>query len=169
MKIKKICLLPLLCVLALTSCKTKDNPTTSSFTDSTSSSSTNSTSSSTDSTSSSTDSTTPEESDTGSHSTAPSVVETQIELTSDVEEAFVGDTISLTVSVEGASLTVSDATIASLDSVKKTVVGLKPGTVTVTASKDGCLDANLVLTFKEKIVIPSVQKLEWEDATHYSE
>ena len=178
MKIKKICLLPLLCVLALTSCKTKDNPTTpsstdsttSSSTDSTSSSSTNSTSSSTDSTSSSsTDSTTPEESDTGSHSTAPSVVETQIELTSDVEEAFVGDTISLTVSVEGASLTVSDATIASLDSVKKTVVGLKPGTVTVTASKDGCLDANLVLTFKEKIVIPSVQKLEWEDATHYSE
>ena len=58
------------------------------------------------------------------------MVETQIELTSDVEEAFVGDTITLTVSVEGASLTVSDATIASLDSVKKTVVGLKPGTVT---------------------------------------
>lgn len=163
MKIKKICLLPLLCVLAMTSCRTRNNSTSSPSNDSTSSPSNNPISSPTN------NSTTPEKSDTGPSSTTTSVVKTQIELTSDVEEAFVGDTITLTVSVEGASLTVSDATIANLNSAKKTVVGLKPGTVTVTATKDGCLDASLVLTFKEKIVIPSVQKLEWEDATHYSE
>lgn len=171
MKTKKICLLPLLCVLAMTSCRTRDNSTSSPSNNSTPSSSNDSTSSPSNNPISSptNNSTTPEKSDTDTPSTTTSVVKTQIELTSDVEEAFVGDTITLTVSVEGASLTISDATIANLNSAKKTVVGLKPGTVTVTASKDGCLDASLVLTFKEKIVIPSVQRLEWEDATHYSE
>lgn len=172
MKNKKICLLALLCVLGMTGCKPAGNSPSSPSKNSKPSDSVVSKDSTHGSESVSKDSKTPSKpnpSTPSAPSIKSSVVKSPIELTADVLEAFVGETIVLTVSVDGAALTVSDPTVANLDSAKKTVTGLKAGSVTVMASKDGYLDATLVLTFKEKIVIPSVQKLEWEDATHYSD
>ena len=173
MKNKKICLLTLLCVLGMTGCKpASGSASTSPSNNSKPSDSVVSKVSNRGSESATKNSKTtskPNPSTPSTPSIGSSVVQSPIELTADAVEAFVGEAITLTVSVDGASLSVSDTTVANLDSAKKTVTGLKPGSVTVTASKVGYLDASLVLTFKEKIVIPSVQKLEWEDATHYSD
>ena len=75
-----------------------------------------------------------------------------------------GETLKLTASKDGVTWETSDATIATVDSTGL-VSGLKYGSVTITAKKQGFNDGNVTI----EIVRPAATaKLAWDDADHYS-